>query len=326
MSNDKIPNRANWRFDFGEEYITKDKKELIYSAIGYMMDRCIEMFEWKGLPNDLPQEQLERFIQQYGFISVQKDDKGEVCASWSSLGGDLDRWYIPKKSIVANPYIPLTKEFDIGVDCVIIKNDLMMVGTMPLHRKYAELLAETEISLRFASINSRHHALLQADNDQAKEDASEYLKNIEMGHSIGVIGTKAFMEGTFQGVEAKDLTSSKGTNTIKDLMELEQYIKAQWFIELGLNANYNMKREAINSEESGMNDDILLPLIDQMLKERKEGCKRVNSMFGTSWSVDLSSSWKSIHENYHAEQDGIKSEEKKDGNVEATIDETEGNE
>ena len=52
-----------------------------------------------------------------------------------------------------------------------------------------------------------------------------------------------------------------------------------------------MKRESINSNESQLNDDMLHPLIDDMLRERKEGIDRVNALFGLNIKVDFASAW-----------------------------------
>jgi hypothetical protein len=53
-----------------------------------------------------------------------------------------------------------------------------------------------------------------------------------------------------------------------------------------------MKRESINSNESQLNDDMLHPLIDDMLKMRREALEQVNEMFGTNITVDFDSAWK----------------------------------
>jgi len=84
-----------------------------------------------------------------------------------------------------------------------------------------------------------------------------------------------------------------------------QYTKASWFNELGLNANYNMKRESINSDESQLNDDALLPLVDDMLNCRRLAAEKVNAMFGTSISVDFASSWQDNQQEIDAEQAAI---------------------
>ena len=53
-----------------------------------------------------------------------------------------------------------------------------------------------------------------------------------------------------------------------------------------------MKRESINSNESQLNKDAILPLPDTMLESRLLGVERVNKLFGTKISVDFSSAWK----------------------------------
>jgi hypothetical protein len=52
-----------------------------------------------------------------------------------------------------------------------------------------------------------------------------------------------------------------------------------------------MKRESINSGESQLNNDALLPLVDNMLKCRQDGFDKVNKKYGTNIKVELNSSW-----------------------------------
>ena len=108
-----------------------------------------------------------------------------------------------------------------------------------------------------------------------------------------------------------------------DLIEQEQYLKASWYNELGLNANYNMKREALNSAESTINNDILFPLIDEMLKQRQIACEQINALFGTDISVELDSSWK---DNKKEEQAEIKSSDEQESEPEAEESEPEAEE
>jgi hypothetical protein len=52
-----------------------------------------------------------------------------------------------------------------------------------------------------------------------------------------------------------------------------------------------MKRESINSNEAQLNDDMLTPLIDDMLFVRQRQVGKINDMFGTNISVRLGSAW-----------------------------------
>ena len=90
---------------------------------------------------------------------------------------------------------------------------------------------------------------------------------------------------------------------LTDLIEYQQYMKASWFNELGLNANYNMKRESITASESQLNDDMLLPLIDDMLECRKQAIDEINEMFGTDISISWGSTWEDNSEELELAQD-----------------------
>jgi hypothetical protein len=113
------------------------------------------------------------------------------------------------------------------------------------------------------------------------------LKDVEDG-KLGVVADNVFLDG----IRVQPYGQSSNTSTITNLIELMQYEKASLYNELGLNANYNMKRETIVSNEAQMNNDSLLPLVDDMLEMRRKGAEKVNKMFGTNITVDYSSSWK----------------------------------
>ena len=116
-----------------------------------------------------------------------------------------------------------------------------------------------------------------------------WLKKLIKGE-IGIIGETPFLVANQeQSLRTNPIGTVAGTLT--DLIEYHQYLKAGLFNEIGLNSNYNMKREAINSNESQLNDDALHPFIDTMLECRKEAAEQINKMFGTSISVEFNSAW-----------------------------------
>jgi len=161
----------------------------------------------------------------------------------------------------------------------------MYIGLLPMFSRYATAMTETELSLNIASINSRVLDFISAPDDRTKESAEKYLEDIYNGKR-SVVAENAFLDGIRIRPSSVDTA-----RTITDLIELEQYQKASWYNEIGLNANYNMKRESLNSSESQLNNDALLPLIDDMLIQRQKGLEKVNTMFGTNISVELASSW-----------------------------------
>ena len=263
-----------------------DKDKNISCMNIYDLVRLQSLFEYKNLPSTIPARYLEMYLQMAGHVCIAQVD-GALYALVGSYGGEPDAYYLPLDYVVANPYLKLSRTFKRDVDCVVIQNDPMLIGVLPLLSKYNQQLAENEISLNLALINARIISLITASTDPEKEAADHFIQDIIDGKLTSVM-----QNPFFEGIKAQPYATSGQANHLTDLIETEQYLKAGKLNDLGLNANYNMKRESLNSNESQLNDDMLLPFVDQMLKMRKEGIEKVNNMFGTDIEVDFASAWK----------------------------------
>lgn len=284
------------------------KEECVTQLVAYMINRTQSMFKYTGLPSTMPQRDIELMLQLNGSIGVAQVD-GNLYAFCGGFGGEPNVYYRPTIYTVANPALKLSKNFVIDEDISIVANDALYLGLMPMHRRNATAIMEIELSMRIANINSRILSLISSGDDRALESAIKFLHDIEKGE-LSVIGESAFLDG----IKTNPYASTGNSNAITQLIELEQYWKASWFNELGLNANYNMKRESINSGESQLNNDALSPLIDDMLRKRQEGFDGVNDMFGTNIQVELFSAWKDNEKEIEAEIGGMTEEVQDEGN------------
>lgn len=280
-----------------EKYV-KDKKTSAKAYYRYLLSRILRMFQYKNLPDSIPHEILDRYLFEYG-ISLITEVNGKLRVFYGNLGGPQDVYYRPTTFIVANPHLKVNGEifsanvpvFECETDSigqptgVLMRNDTDWIGLHPLLARYAYLLAENTLTLRTADVMLRIIALLSAKTDKERASALEYLKSIEKGE-LGVIGESAF----YEGVNMQSPPSNNGSY-LTQFIEYQQYLKGSFYNEIGLSANYNMKREAIGKGESTLDEDALLPLCDNMLKCRQEDLQRVNDMFGTNISVEFSSSW-----------------------------------
>lgn len=282
--------------DFIKSYDFKDKTTNLQSYIIYMLNRVMQMFDYSNLPDTLPKKMIELYTMVNGHAVVVKHE-GKLYVCFGGFAGEPNEYYIPKQYIVANPYLKLFKTFTIGEDCVLLRNDTMMYGLMPLFRRYASALVENDLTMNMVDINSRIVALIDAPDDATKVSAEKFLSDVEDGKN-GIIASNAF----FNGIRTQPY-GEHNYQRLTDLIEYQQYMKASWFNELGLNANYNMKREAITSNESQLNDDMLLPLIDDMMECRKNSWEEVNDMFGTDISVSWGSTWEDNSEELELSQE-----------------------
>ena len=288
--------RHDWYFGdrFGKLVDFSDKKASAMQYVSYMLNRTQSMFKYTGLPDSLPQRNLELMLQTNGFIAIPIPDKvpalkGKLYAfsEGASLGGERDVYYMPTICNIASPALNWSASLKIGEECIVIPNDSLYIGLLPMFSRYASMLAENDVTIRLADINARIINLLSAPDDRTRKSAEQYLKDVENGN-LGVIADNAFLEG----IKSQPYASSGSTNNITQLIELQQYLKAGWYNDVGLNANYNMKRESINSEEAQLNDDALLPLALDMLRMRKIGFDIVNRLCGYNIGVELNASWK----------------------------------
>ena len=283
----------------GRLYNFRDKEMAKSVYMRTWLRRTQSLFKWEGLPETIPQMWLELYLQMYGKCAIVKHDE-KIYACFGNWGGEPDVYYMPTKFIIANPYLNLNKTFTIGKDCVLAKNDSLFEGLYNLFSRYTTMMVETDISMQLANINSRIISVLSADDDSTRESAREFLNHVADG-DMGVIGTTAF----FDTLDVQPYGTSGAHTVITDLIELTQYLKASLFNELGLNANYNMKRESINADEAQLNDDMLLPLIDDMLECRKQLCEDVREMYGLEWSVDFASAWEDNQMELELEQESM---------------------
>lgn len=270
-------------FDFS---YCSDKDKVFENYCRYTFTRTQSMFTYEGLPDTIPVQWLESYLQRNGSCCIAEHE-GKLYALLGNAGGEPDEYYQPTIYTVANPALNLSKNYEIGVDCVYCKNDYDALGLVPLVSRYCGLMTENLLTVRLSDINMRMMNLLSAPDDNTLQSTKQYLKDLEEG-KLGVVGETPF----FEGLKLQSKGVGNGDYMIQ-FIELQQYLKGSMYNELGINANFNMKREALSGQEVALNDDALMPLIDDMLKQRRAMCDELNEMFGLEVSVDYGSTWHS---------------------------------
>lgn len=277
------------------EYVT-DKSKSCESIICYMLARLQKMFKYDGLPDSIPRQYLENYLLVNGHCVIGRDlrhpEDENIYAFVGAAGGEPDIYYRPTRYMVANPSLQTSNQYYISTtdpnhepNAVLVRNDTMWQGLYPMMARYASLIAENLLTIRTADVMLRVLALITAPDDSSRLAADQFLKDITEGH-LASIAENRFLDG----IRMQNPPSNNGSY-LTQFIELHQYLVGSFYNEVGLNANYNMKREALSESETGLNDDSLMPLCEDMLRCRQEDMDRVNAMFGTSIQVSLDSSW-----------------------------------
>lgn len=265
-------------FDF------KDKSTNLDYMNRYIYAKTLSMFDYDGLPETIPEIELEKQLQKTGSAFIT-DVNGELYSFTGTPSAEVDVYGNHTKIRIDNTALKLNKEYDLKRDGVLFQNDDENLGLHQIVNRYNSLLLENEITMYLDSYNTRIQSLISAGDDTTKESAELYLKKVVDGE-LGVIGENRL----FEGIKTHN-SKVHGQGSVVQLIELNQYIKANLLNELGLNANYNMKRERLNTSEVTMNDDLLRPFVDNMLTCREKAVEQLNEKYDLNVTVQFGSIW-----------------------------------
>ena len=266
----------------------RDKKQRVVYYTKRLLNMCQGMITFEDLPESVPERDLKRLLQCSG-IAIGLDPeitKGAPYFFYGGLGGEPDVYYQPTIATIANPYLNLSGTYRIHEEAVIIRHDAWEQGLLPIIRPYATIAAEAELSLYDALITSRLQSIISANEDRTYRSAEEFLKKVERGE-LGLI----FETKLLDALRVSPYATAGASTTFSNLIETIQYTKASVLNDLGLNANYNMKREALSMTESQLNDDGLLPYVDGVIASIQTGLDEYNKLFGFNIRVKKGSAW-----------------------------------
>lgn len=258
-------------------------RRILYSKIE-------NIFVYENLPEEIPVRFMNLCLFKTGKIVFYKiGDKYTVQPF--SYNDILNWYYVPVKGRVVNPYLPSGHqnwEFTIDDEAVIynsspdIYNYKAYSVVADLIFKTANQLSENDISYYCIQRNSRLIAMFSAETDLQKKEMNKILDKMYNGE------TDITMEESLVAhIHANPLTQNSTRNSITELIEFQQYILANFYHSFGINSNYNLKREQLNSDEIDVNQEVLRLNIEDMLKCREDGVSKINEKFGLNISVHL---------------------------------------
>ena len=263
-------------------YSTTNKIENVHNIIDGVLNKTLTMFIYNNLPETLPIEELDKILQLNGSGFITMIDEQLVVLKGSYSYDTVDIYNRPYQ---INCYLPDKKKYQMFSisDGVIIKNDYLERGLLPIFKKWSYLINESETTLIIANRFKRMVKTFIANDDLTLESVKNYLTKVDNGEN-SVIASNLLWDSI-------KIDGESNTNTLHELIEYDNYIKSELYKEIGLYSNDNMKKERLISSEveNGMNS--IYPLVDNMLNCRKQAIEKINKKFNTNISVEFTSSW-----------------------------------
>lgn len=225
-----------------------------------------------------------------------------VCSG--GYGGEPNEYYIPTKFTIANPVLG-SKIVDISADgdgvlmtltdtdYLTIDNESDIVGGLySLLYVTAHELADIYISINVAVINSRVMAINVTDNESQKISMENIMRDLYDGKPYKILTTDLISKFNVNPLSSNNSIAQ----IIQQQIETAQYILANFYHSIGINSNYNMKRERLISNEIDINAECLYINILDAVNNVKNSVEKINSKFGTTITVRLSDEWRRYDE------------------------------
>lgn len=285
MTTDTVPT-LNWlgiNRDYYREVERRDQERMVEK-----ISRYTQMFKLTGGTSTMPNWRLKQLLMCNGFGAFAPKD-GKLYFLLGNLGEKPRPDYLPSKFIFANPFIPWNGELKIDEECVLAKNDTGLLGILPILKRHTHLQTHIDLSFYLTTVMSRLTAFGIAGRDQEAAAIERVLEDIEDG-KIRALTDQNILNQIHTQPYAGD------ARFITSLIEIMQYSKASEAADLGLQANWNAKRETLTSSETLLNENVIHTFADDMFECWSAWVEEVNEKFGEYldnglFTLEWGSSW-----------------------------------
>lgn len=282
---DRYCNTKKGICDFSENY------DFFFKWLANKLASC---FIVRGGPDTVNKQYMKLHLMLDGYIAFTKIN-GELYAVSGAPGGEPDEYYLPTIFTLANPILG-SKTLNIRdfrerkQDAVLVTNTaidrynagLWSCGMFDLVHQTATLLADNIVSIQCCQINSRVQAILTAESDTQALAAETALKQLYAGAPFTVVRSDII-----EKIGITPIANASTSQTISELLELHNYIIANFFKSIGVTANAISKKERLITDEIDAQQSSVALSLTEILESWLRGFDEVNNFFGTDFEIEL---------------------------------------
>lgn len=258
-------------------------RRILYSKI-------VNIFTFENLPEEINEQAMKLGLFTFGKLVFYKI--GDKYLTQKFTYTDLLDWYyIPVHGRVVNPWLPQGHqnwEFTVADECCIYCSTPDMYPhrehsiVSDLIYKTATQLSENDISYYCIQRNHRLIAIITAQDDKQRAEAEVILRHMYDGDAEMVM-----KDDLVNHINVNPIALNATRSPLTELIEFQQYILGNFLHSFGINSNYNLKREQLNSNEIDVNKEVLRLNIEDMLQNWTRGFEKVNEKYGLDIRVSL---------------------------------------
>ena len=287
-------NNINWQERYGDGGICDFQMNYDF-YFKWLLNKLMKLFVITGLEDTrINEKYLKSQLILDGNICITEFN-GDIYAVSGYLGGEPDEYYVPVLYTIANPVLGSKQVYrkdwkgneQNGV--IIFNTDIDELyeeswsgGLYDLVSQTATLLADNIVSINCQQINSRVQAFFTADGEAQALTGEAVLKKMYAGSPYQILRSDIVDKLTVNPISGTGVA-----NNITQLVELQNFIVANFFQSVGVRSNDIMKRERlIKAEIEEQNDMVTLSLLE-MITSWEKGFREVNEFYDKDIHVQL---------------------------------------
>lgn len=236
------------------------------------------VFKWNNLPNGMDEKWIERYLFTEGKCLFFNDKEKGFMITKSCDFGNLNPYDEPVEVMPFATNYTNSKGLTNGEECVIIRNNDLMLPTAPTIELFAYRLSEISRTIDI-NINGQKTPFIILCSDKQKLSMKNVYSQLT-GNEPVIYGDKNL-----------DIDNVRVLNTnapiVFDKLQIQKHaIWNECMTFLGIN-NANMdKRERLVDDEVQANNEQVEMCADVMLKARERACEEINNLFNLDISVE----------------------------------------
>lgn len=311
----------------------KDKIDTVLMFKGYydlIINTVSSMFDWEGLPESIPAEYLEKILLRKGKVAivpvsglakegrlypVPDKEKGNIIALKFEYLAPIDV-YGEGMNIVAtaeNGYSWQGSRDDVAIGW----NNNIRQHDVNIER-FAEMLADTDLSIKFNLLNSRLNPIPVVHDPKDLTLVDEAIDASRDGVINTIISSNLIKELNGQaGVDVLNITDATMADKLQYLTHFHDDLMRWFYSWYGqdIKGTGKMAQQTVDEVNGSTASSFIIPI--QMLKQRVKLADRMNELYGTDVSVSFSETWRLSYERFRQEAEMLKEDNLDEGPADA---------
>lgn len=262
-----------------------------------LLDIITAMFDYKGFPDTVRPEFIELYLNLFGSCAIWETKEGYAVTPCNRAGS-------PNVNGLGKDLICITRngesktfsDFENRTDVVYFRNDKFENPDL-IFENVADLLANTDKSLKHITINARFTPIPIARNDIEKTAIEGALNaNNESECKPQAIVSENVLSELIEGKEREirvlNLTDVDASDKIQYIHKSKEDILRNFYNLYGMETcgGSKMAQQSVAEINSGCNSHLIIPQL--RLEEREKAVSKCAEFFGWSCSVAFSTCWK----------------------------------